>query len=57
MEVPAELTSGHGVAGFGVLPKPDFRIRGGGANVPPVHFAFPVAIGIAASFRLGPSSV
>jgi catechol 2,3-dioxygenase-like lactoylglutathione lyase family enzyme len=43
MEVPAELTGSHAGAGFGVPPKPDFWIGGGGANVPPIHIAFRVS--------------
>ena len=43
LEVPAELTGRHDAAGFGVAPRPDFRVGGGGPNVPPVHVAFRVA--------------
>ena len=41
-EIPAELTGRHDAAGFGVAPKPDFWIGGGGPNLPPVHIAFRV---------------
>jgi len=40
MEVPAELTGGHGAAGFGVPHKPDFWIGGVASNIQPVHVAF-----------------
>ena len=43
MEVPAELTGGHGGAGFGVPPKPDFWVGNGGPNTPPIHVAFRVS--------------
>jgi catechol 2,3-dioxygenase-like lactoylglutathione lyase family enzyme len=43
MEVPAELTGSHAAAGFGVAPKPDFWVGGGGANVQPIHVAFRAA--------------
>jgi catechol 2,3-dioxygenase-like lactoylglutathione lyase family enzyme len=43
MEVPKELTGSHDGAGFGVAPKPDFWVGGGGANVPPVNVAFRVS--------------
>lgn len=44
LEVPAELTGGHDTAaGFGVAPKLDFWVGGGGPNVPPIHIAFRVA--------------
>jgi catechol 2,3-dioxygenase-like lactoylglutathione lyase family enzyme len=42
LEVPAELTGHHDAAGFGVAPKPDFWVGGGGPNVPPIHIAFRV---------------
>jgi catechol 2,3-dioxygenase-like lactoylglutathione lyase family enzyme len=40
MAVTAAETGSKDYAGFGVPPKPDFWIGGGGANVPPVHVAF-----------------
>ena len=41
MELPKEVTSGIGVAGFGVPPKPDFWLHEHAtANNPPVHIAF-----------------
>ncbi len=43
MEFPAEVTGGHAAAGFGVAPKADFWVGGGGPNVPPIHIAFRVA--------------
>lgn len=42
LEVSAELTGTQDAAGFGVAPKADFWIGGGGANQPPVHIAFRV---------------
>lgn len=42
LEVPAQLTGHEDAAGFGVAPKPDFWVSGGGPNVPPVHIAFRV---------------
>jgi catechol 2,3-dioxygenase-like lactoylglutathione lyase family enzyme len=43
LEVPAALTGRYDAAGFGVAPKPDFWVGGGGPNVPPIHIAFRVA--------------
>lgn len=42
MELPASLTGGTDVAGFGEAPKPDFWISKGTPNRPPVHLAFRV---------------
>ncbi|MEH6437288.1 VOC family protein [Massilia sp. DD77] len=45
-EIPAAVTGGVGVAGFGEPPKPDFWITGATAdkpvNHPPIHVAFRV---------------
>ncbi len=43
MAVTAAETGSKDYAGFGVPPKPDLWIGGGGANVPPVHVAFRAA--------------
>jgi len=40
LEFSPEQVGGVGVVGFGVPPKPDFWISGGGGNVPCVHVAF-----------------
>jgi catechol 2,3-dioxygenase-like lactoylglutathione lyase family enzyme len=40
LEFAPEEIGGVGVIGFGVPPKPDFWINGGGGNVPCVHVAF-----------------
>lgn len=42
MEVPKEYTNGITVLGYGVAPKPDFWVSGGGANRPATHIAFRV---------------
>lgn len=42
MEIPAAVTKGTDVAGFGEAPSPDFWIHGGSPNNPPVHVAFRV---------------
>ncbi len=42
MEVTAEMTGKYPAAGFGVPPKPDFWISGGGSNIQPVHVALRV---------------
>jgi catechol 2,3-dioxygenase-like lactoylglutathione lyase family enzyme len=42
MEIPAAVTGGTDVAGFGEPPKPDFWISKGSPNNPPVHVAFQV---------------
>ncbi|APZ42876.1 VOC family protein [Acidihalobacter ferrooxydans] len=43
LEVPAELTGNQDAAGFGVAPKPDFWVSGGGPNIPPINLAFRVS--------------
>lgn len=43
MELPASVTGGTDVAGFGEPPKPDFWIASGAPNKPPVHVAFRVS--------------
>jgi len=43
MEVPASVTGGADVAGFGEPPKPDFWVISGQPNHPPVHIAFRAA--------------
>ena len=40
MEVTAEESGGHDAAGFGVPPKPDFWVIGGGTDIQPIHVAF-----------------
>lgn len=42
-EIPASITGHTDMAGFGVLPKPDFWISAGNPNKPPVHIAFRVS--------------
>lgn len=42
VELPAAVTAGVDVAGFGEPPKPDFWIHKGTPNSPPVHVAFRV---------------
>lgn len=42
MEIPAAVTGRAPVAGFGVVPKPDFWIASGTPNSPPLHVAFRV---------------
>ena len=41
-ELPASVTGGAEVAGFGESPKPEFWITKGRPNNPPVHVAFRV---------------
>lgn len=43
MELPASVTGGTDVAGFGEPPKPDFWIASGSPNKPPIHIAFRVS--------------
>lgn len=43
MELPASVTGQTDMAGFGEPPKPDFWIRQGSPNRPPIHIAFRVA--------------
>lgn len=43
MEIPAAMTGGTDVAGFGEPPKPEFWISNGVPNNPPIHIAFRVA--------------
>lgn len=43
MEVSAELTGSHDMAGFGEPPKTDFWISSGGPNRPGIHIAFRAA--------------
>jgi len=43
MQVPAAVTGGADVAGFGEPPKPDFWVISGQPNVPPLHVAFRAA--------------
>ena len=43
LEFTPEQVGGAGVVGFGVPPKPDFWVSGGGGNVPCVHVAFQAA--------------
>ena len=43
MEVSAELTGSHDMAGFGEPPKTDFWISSGGPNRPAIHIAFRAA--------------
>lgn len=38
--VSRDQSGGVDIAGFGVPPKPDFWLHGGGANIPLVHVAF-----------------
>lgn len=40
MELPASVTGGADVAGFGEPPKPEFWISSGGPNRPRIHIAF-----------------
>lgn len=40
MELPAAVTGGTDVAGFGEPPKPDFWMHSGSPNKPPIHIAF-----------------
>ncbi len=40
MELPASVTGGADVAGFGEPPKPEFWISSGGPNRPGIHIAF-----------------
>ncbi len=40
LEVPTEHTGGIVVLGFGVPPKPDFWLRQGAPQKPPIHIAF-----------------
>jgi catechol 2,3-dioxygenase-like lactoylglutathione lyase family enzyme len=42
LELPAAVTGGDDVAGFGAPPKPDFWIAAGAPNQPPIHVAFRV---------------
>ena len=42
MELPAKVTGGTEVAGFGEPPKPDLWIHDGEPNVPPIHIALRV---------------
>lgn len=39
-DIPKEYTGGKVVLGFGVAPKPDFRISEGKPNEPRIHIAF-----------------
>jgi catechol 2,3-dioxygenase-like lactoylglutathione lyase family enzyme len=40
MQVPLEFTGGAVVLGMGVPPKPDFWLREGAPQTPPLHVAF-----------------